>query len=360
MGRFAFMIHPLDVSDYTRKFEFAKYLPESWVEGIFKYSPPIKVSNITGIKSEHAEAEGAFVACPLTSRQLMELPTEYALKKIIQTGKLAEKQGAKIIGLGAFTSVVGDAGMTIANNLNIAVTTGNSYTVATALEGTRMAAFKMGIDFNRANIAVIGATGAIGKAVSRILARDVKNLTMVARSEQNLKDLANIILSETGLAVNVSTDIKSTLRRSDIVIAVSSAVDAIIEPEDLKPGAIVCDVARPRDVSRAVIEKRDDVLVIDGGVVDVPGNVDFHFDFGFPKGTSMACMAETMMLAMEERYENFTIGRDLSVEQIDEINAIARKHGFKVSGFRSFERALDDEKIASIRVSADKKKAGWS
>ena len=34
------------------------------------------------------------------------------------------------------------------------------------------------------------------------------------------------------------------------------------------------------------------------------GAVDFHFDFGFPPRTSYACMAETMALALEGRYES--------------------------------------------------------
>ncbi len=45
----------------------------------------------------------------------MELPERTVYRKIIQTGRLAEKLGAQILGLGAFTSVVGDAGVTIAN-----------------------------------------------------------------------------------------------------------------------------------------------------------------------------------------------------------------------------------------------------
>lgn len=49
-----------------------------------------------------------------------------------------------MVGLGAFTSIVGDAGITVAKNLDIAVTSGNSYTVATALEGTREAVRLMG------------------------------------------------------------------------------------------------------------------------------------------------------------------------------------------------------------------------
>src|SRR5207244_11874140 len=65
------------------------------------------------------------------------------------------------------------------------------------------------------------------------------------------------------------------------------------EPEDLRPGAVVCDVARPRNVSRLVYERRDDVLVIDGGVIEIPGEVDFGFDFGFPPRTTEACVAET-------------------------------------------------------------------
>ena len=35
-------------------------------------------------------------------------------------------------------------------------------------------------------------------------------------------------------------------------ITVSSAVEAIVKPEHIKRGAVVCDVARPRDVSVAV------------------------------------------------------------------------------------------------------------
>ena len=97
---------------------------------------------------------------------------------------------------------------------------------------------------------------------------------------------------------------------------------------------------------------RDDVLVIEGGIVDVPGEADFGFNFGFPPRTSYACMAETMLLALEKRFESFTLGRDLSVEQVDEITRLAEKHGFKLSGFRSFERPVTAEEIANIRRNA--------
>ena len=70
---------------------------------------------------------------------------------------MAQDLGAKIVGLGAFTSIVGDAGITIAKNVDIAVTSGNSYTVATALQGTREAVRLMGKDLATAHVAIIGA-----------------------------------------------------------------------------------------------------------------------------------------------------------------------------------------------------------
>jgi len=347
--KFAFILHPLSAKDVSRKFPFTKNWSDGLVEGVLKYIPPFKTSHITGIQSNVSEAEGWFVSCPLTSRQMVDMPEKYVVQKIIKAGKVAEKLGAKIVGLGAFTSIVGDAGVTIAQNLNIAVTTGNSYTVATALEGTRQAAKIMGIDLERANVLILGATGSIGSACAQILAGEVRYLTLAARNEEKLEKLAEQILRKNGLAVKVTANTKSALKVADIIIAVTSAVDSIIEPEDLKSGAIVCDVARPRNVSRRVAEMRDDILVIEGGVVEVPGDVDFGLNFGFPDGTAYACMAETMILSLEGRYENFTLGRELTVKQIETIGKLATKHGFKLAGFRSFERAITAEEIAKIK-----------
>ena len=352
MGDFAFIIHPIELDDVFRKFRFMRKWPAPLVESLLKLVPPFKVSEITGVRSAHAETSGYFITCPLTSQQMVTLPEKTVLKKIIKTGKVAEKLGAKVVGLGAMTAVVGDAGITIAKNLNIAVTTGNSYTVATALQGTKRAAALMGIDLSQAEILVVGATGSIGSVCARILARETRFLTLTARDRNKLDDLAARILRETGLAAKVSTDIKSAVQRADIIITVTGAAEAVIDVMDLKPGAVVCDVARPRDVSKRTAELRNDVLVIEGGVVDVPGEVDFGFDFGFPPRTSYACMAETMLLALEKRFEPFTLGRDLSVEQVDEITRLAEKHGFGISGFRSFERAVTEEEIATVRRNA--------
>ena len=165
------IVHPLEIGDFARKFPVAKRLPERFVEGVFRRVPALKLSTIRGIRSATGvEAEGWFIACPLTARQMLELPVDKVLRKIIQAGKKAEELGAPIVGLGAFTAVVGDAGITVSESLSIAVTTGNSYTVATALEGIEYAAERMEVNLADTRIAILGASGSIGKACARILA----------------------------------------------------------------------------------------------------------------------------------------------------------------------------------------------
>lgn len=353
---FAFMIHPIDLADVSRKFPLADRVPKSLLEQLIKHMPPVKASHITGVKSDYGEVDGWFVGCTLTSAQMVSLPTSVVLKKIIRTGRLAEKLGAKILGLGAMTAVVGDAGITVAKELDIAVTTGNSYTVYTALEGVKKAAEIMEVDLSNAEVLVLGATGAIGAIAARMMARECRYLTLVAQNDSKLEGLARQILQETGLVCRITRDTRKALRQADIIIAVTSSSQTVIEPEDLKSGSIVCDVARPRDVSHRVAEMRDDVLVIEGGLVEVPGNVDFGLNFGYPPGLALACMAETMMLALEGRFEDYTLGRELTIEQVEETGRLAKKHGFRLAGFRSFERPVSEEKILAIKKRVQEKR----
>lgn len=363
MQQFAFIIHPIEARrDVGRKYPVARYLPERLIEWYIKRRDPIVVADIVGIRSRTgAEARGWFIACPLTPRQMLTLPLDFVWGKLEQCGRLAQEQGAGILGLGAFTSVVGDGGVTLARRLpGLAVTTGNSYTVATAIEGARKAGEMMGYRLPETRVAVVGATGAIGATCAEILAREVAQVALVGRNRERLEALGARLRSQDRAEIAIFTDVAAGLKEADIIVTVTSAVDAVILPEHIKSGAVVCDVARPRDVSVRVAKERDDVLVIEGGVVAVPGEMhlprpdrpDDKFSFGFPPGTAYACMSETMTLALEGRYESFTLGKDVTVAQVDEISALAAKHGFHLAGFRSFERAVDDQEIACIRARA--------
>jgi predicted amino acid dehydrogenase len=353
---FAFIIHPIDPkADVARKYPLlGKLLTEGQINFFSRFFPPVYISEITGVRSVATgrEARGWFIACPFTPKTMLSLPVETVYRKIVACGHMAERLGARILGLGAYTSVVGDAGLTIAQRLDIPVTNGDAYTIYMAVAAVREAARRMELEMNACSAAVVGATGVIGRVCVQMLAREVPELILVGRRPDALAEVRAQCQGQRA-QVRSSTDL-SAIYSADLILTVTSAITAVIEPEHLKPGAIVCDVARPRDVSRRVAEVRDDVLVIEGGMVEVPGPVDFGFDFGFPPGKAYACMAETMALALEGRYEDFSVGKHITLAQVEEIAAIAGRHGFRLSGFRSFERAVSDAQIAAVRERAQR------
>jgi len=355
MDSFAFIIHPIDPKrDVSRKFPFlGRVLSEKQIDFFSTFFPPVYLSEIEGITSQATgkTIKGWFLACPYTPKRMMQLPERTVYRKIIQTGRMAEKLGADILGLGAFTSVVGDAGITIANALDVPVTTGDSYTVAMAVQAIRDAAIAMDIQMKDATVAIVGATGAIGRVCAELVAAEAARTLLVARDERKLEALRDRLKVHARSELVISTKM-DVLKDAQLILTVTSAIHDVIRPEHLQPGSVVCDVARPRDVSAMVAAARDDILVIDGGMVDVPGPVNFHFNFGFPDGKAYACMAETIALALEGRFEDYTVGKEITLERVKDITAIAERHGFRMSGFRSLEREITEKQIEAVRRNA--------
>ncbi|HNA88572.1 MAG TPA: hypothetical protein PK989_04665, partial [Anaerolineales bacterium] len=354
------IIHPIDPKrDVSRKYPFlGKVLTEKQIDFFSTFFPPVYISEIEGITSQATgkQIKGWFLACPYTPKRMMQLPENTVYRKIIQTGRMAEELGANILGLGAFTSVVGDAGVTIAKRLEIPVTTGDSYTVMMAVQAIREAAKVMDIKMADATVAVVGATGSIGRVCAELLAGEAARTLLIARDEKKLEVLRDRLQVKARGELCISTKM-DVLKDAQLILTVTSAIHDVIHPEHLQAGSVVCDVARPRDVSAMVAAVRDDILVIDGGMVDVPGPVDFHFNFGFPEGKAYACMAETIALALEGRFEDYTVGKDFTLERVMEITAIAEKHGFRLSGFRSFEREVTEGQIETVRRNARQRRA---
>ncbi|MBN1177663.1 MAG: shikimate dehydrogenase [Anaerolineae bacterium] len=352
MDHFAFIIHPLDPkADVARKYpRLARLLPVPLIHFLSRLWPPLVLSHVTGIRSQAtgAQVEGWLLACPLTTRQLTHLPARVAYRKIIQTGRLAERLNVDILGLGAYTSVVGDGGITVARALNVAVTTGDSYPVALTVQALFKAASLVGVDPAQATVAIVGATGAIGSACAELLAPKVARMLLVGLREERLREVARDVQRRGLDDVEFSTQIEA-IRAAHLIISATSAGRPIIFPEHLRLGAVVCDVAQPADVSQRVAEERRDVLVVEGGLVEVPGEPDFRFDFRLPPGLVFGCMAETIALALEGQFEDFTVGKEIDIEKVNRIEAVAARHGFRLAGLRSFGQPVTDEQIRMIR-----------
>jgi len=218
----------------------------------------------------------------------------------------------------------------------------------------------MEIDASTATAVVIGATGSIGSACVRIIAPRVGRLILVARNETRLAKFHEAVAGELPCPSEYTTDLRSAVRRSRLILTATSSTQDVVEPEDLLPGAVICELSLPHDVSRRIASERPDVLVTEGGNMVVPGTPRFErvrepgteFDLNLPPRTALACMSETMILALENRIEPYTLGRGIELEKVVEIQAMADRCGFKLADMRAFDAAITPEKIAATRAAA--------
>lgn len=362
INRFAFVIHPLSVSFISKHptFQLARYLPDRLVEWTAAFIPPFFVSKIRGIESPATgqKVEGYLITLGATPKELMRRDAGFVYRRLIHAARMAERFGARIMGLGAFTSVVGDAGITVAQKADIAITSGNSLTVAATLETAKQAVVKMGLRLENAadaQVMVIGATGSIGSVCSRLLAQAVPNITLVAPRPEKLIQLKRTIEGEApGANVTISTSADEYVSASDLIVTTTTALNTrIVDITQCKPGAVICDIARPPDITAEEAALRPDVLVIESGEILLPGKPDFGYDIGLPPGVAYACLAETALLAMEGRFEDYTVGRNIEMARVKEIYRLFKKHGLQLSGLRSHGHFLTDEDIAHKRALAD-------
>lgn len=340
MKKFAFLVHPRrSMKDDMRKvWKPLGWFPERLLCSVIKNFPPLAPKTGEVYLTDHPEeVAGWIMVVPLTGPQMLLLPKSFVKQKILATIKKAQKMGAEIVGLGALTSPVTNGGICLLGEVEVAITNGNSFTAGITVQAVESIASKMGLDLATATVAIVGATGSVGTATSLLFSEKGVPLLLLARNESNLRNLAKQIPN-----VAFSTNL-TDLKQAEIVVVVTSATEAIIRPEHLRIGAVVYDDTQPRNTSRMLTETRPDVTVIDGGVIATPG-IDFRLNIGLRRNQVYACLAETILLAIEEYSGHYSIG-NATVEQAKETMRLAQKHrkyGFQLAPFHSFGRPLDD------------------
>ena len=394
-GRFAFLVHPIDLNNYSEFDESLVALSAEQLEDLSSrwndLVEPFVVSSSQITDHKGRSAYGDFICVPKTADQLLADPAR-ALEEISSAVQLAVDRGAKIVGLGAYTSVVTQGGRQLLPYSDVALTTGNSYTVVSGVEAVVAAAKHLGMELGAATGLIVGAGGAIGKALAVLLSEEVHRLILVGnplRPEKSVHRMLKVVveilrhlknlgaeghsfvagslgayigglqdfpssddplsvwldyarnLLDKGAPITITVDREKYLSEADVVIVATSSLERLITPDSLKRGAVVCDMSRPSNVSEGVLAQRPDVLVIDGGIISMPNSPDLGWNFGFEKGTGFACMSETIMLALEKHYEHTSLGADLNLKQLSMMRELAHKQGFSLAGFRNFDRPLD-------------------
>lgn len=364
INRFAFVIHPLS-QEYFKKVKpiemLSKVSPPVFMDALERamaYAPPFVYSKVSGIRSPTGvEVEGWLISVGGTPREIMKHPPEFTYRRLLDAAEMARKLGAQIMGLGAFTKVVGDAGVTVARRAPLPITTGNSYSASGALWAAHDAMLRLGLlekppkgKRAGAKAMVVGATGAIGSVCARLLAKAVDEVTMVSPETAKLLALRDSILAETPDAkVRVAAKPDKAIGEMDMIVtATSGAGKKVLDILQVKPGCVITDVARPLDLSPEDVAKRPDVLVVESGEIELPGEVEMK-NIGLPRNVAYACLAETIVLALEGRFENFTVGRQIEWEKVREIYKMGLKHGMKLAAISGVNGPFSDADIARVR-----------
>lgn len=371
INRFAFVIHPLSQQYLT------KTPPLDWiasvsppvvmnmVEKAVAYTPPFIYCKVTGVRSPTGdEAEGWLITVGGTPREIMAHGPEFTYSRLLAAAGLAKKLGAQIMGLGAFTKVVGDAGITVAKRAPLPITTGNSYSASGALWAAHEAVKKIGLVGIGASgkmagkAMVVGATGAIGSVCARLLAKAVDEIYLAAPEPAKLLALKETIERETeGAMVHVAGAADRDLEDMDMIVtATSGAGKRVLDIMRVKPGCVITDVARPLDIPSEDVAKRPDVMVIESGEIELPGHVAMK-DIGLPSGIAYACLAETIVLTLEGRFENFTLGRNIEWEKVREIYRLGLKHGMKLAAISGVNGVFSEEDFERVRVLAERERS---
>lgn len=360
---FAFLVHPLGnetdrVLGYIREvdlpksfgWDMASFFHDLHVAVARAEEPPSAdleqvrvIDDLPGLVSRiGARTDGRLYEIPMDSFAILAEP-DRALEHMLEAVNDAADWGAKIVGLGAMTGIVGGQGRYLAEHSPIAVTTGNSLTVYAAVTNLRHACRDVEIDLANEDVAVVGIPGSIATAAARLLRPRCRSLLLVARS---LSTRATSLASE--LDAELIVDIPDALARARVVLSATSS-GGCIDQRWLLPGTIVSDVAVPTDIigSRSF---REDCLILSGGLAKVPDTMPLSSRYlWFHRGSIAACLAETVVLALDDTAECLSLGRNLDPARIDEIGRRAEAHGFSFSRLFSFGSPLADSALAGYR-----------
>jgi acetylornithine/succinyldiaminopimelate/putrescine aminotransferase len=273
----------------------------------------------------------------ITARQIIRAmqarDVKWIMGKLEAAVALAVERECQVVGFGGFTSIVAHNCKRITTP-GAALTTGNSLTVGMGLRAIEQAAREIGIDLRKARLAVVGASGNIASTYAQMVAPLVGEVVLVGR------DRASPRLAAVAAEINrtaprtrcILADDCSALIGCDLVVSASNTPEPIIFPPHLGTDPVViCDISLPPDVSEDVLRERPDVRVIRGGVVRLPLDPGFSIaGIGLPPGHSLACMAETLLMGLEEATDNWSVG-PVTADGVRRAMAAADAHGFDVA-----------------------------
>lgn len=298
--KFAFLVHPrLSVrEDMGKAFWPFYFVPGIILQKIIPHLNPVVGGRVT--LSDTKETIGWIIWVPFLAKQILSFPKEFVLKKLVKAIETAKGLGAEVVGLGEFIASVTNSGRDLVNKVNgVFIINGKANTAGTIVKAVEEISKIKNIDLRKEKVAVVGAAGSVGIGASLLLAE--KNIPLILIDKiQKIQGLKNSFSSFPKVIIN---DKISSIKEAKIVVVTTSSTKQIVKSDYLKKGAIIYDITQPRNTSPKILKEREDVTIIDGGVIDTP-TIDYGADISLKRHQAYACLAETIICALEGIKEN--------------------------------------------------------
>lgn len=378
----AFLAHPLDAAGFAAIDDtLARFSVPQLTELTDRLGGMIApfVANTLSVEGSDRTACGTIILVPWTAQALAR-DRAGGLAAIRAAAELARTAGAGVVGLGGYCSIACGGGSDLAGS-GVPVTTGNSYTAIAAVDAMAAACDRLDRPLDKAVVGIVGGGGSVGLGLAYLMAERVSRIVLVGNPGHRRASLARLRSAAAAIAAaliagrdGVSGDLArralayhdrtgadaaavanwlilagdvelaadhAALAACDLVFTATSSPDLILAPELFRPNAILCDVSQPRNIGRATATARPDLLVLDGGLVTVPGAPDLGIRFGLAPGVAFACMCEPMILALEGRFDAAPIGLGVPLDYLRALRGWGARQGFRIAAPTSFGRPLE-------------------
>jgi len=291
---------------------------------------------------------GRVVFCPLTAEQMFK-DLGLARKRSLGAVRLGEKLGPKVIGLGALSASVMRGKWEDLDGVKALITSGSIFTSVLLKQGAECLAERAGLELKNCAVAVVGAAGLVGSLASKLLADRVGRLVLVDRRIKVLSDLGEELAKQTNVPIHVSKDL-SSIQKTDLIVAATNAISAVLNPADLPPGTLIIDDSRPTSTPLDLMEERPDVIVVEGGVGRLAG-MKCSFDFGLlHEDDVFGCLGETILLCWDGMYERRHIEGKKDLDLAFELEKLGREIGFELADLQWQGRVIQPSQFDTIRA----------
>jgi len=366
VNRFAFVLDPLSQEETARRLGAIGEAEDGTpgvldrIERLLSRPTPQIYSPVQGIRSPTGSAaEGWLISLGITPDEMRTGSSEFLTDRLLEAARLAKSLGAQVMGISQLSKDLGIAAVSVAKSADLPITTGNSYVASSALWAAASAVRRMGLiklqqgKILRAKTMVVGATGAVGAICCRLLAKAFDEVHLVGRNIAKLMALQESIQGESpDVRLHVSTRAEKSLREMDVIVTAASGASKVLDIRKVKPGCVICDVTRPMILSQEEVAQRPDVLVIKSGEIFLPGEEIQMKEIGLPPRVVPAGMAETIVLALEGRFEAYTLGSETEWKKVREVYRMGLKHGMQLASISGVNGVITDEDIHRVRTLA--------